>query len=95
MVCSDDLAQIFEIDGAASAVEPTRSQNITVSCRRSAARAAAVGSGAGPTSVRNAAIASSNFRRWPTEVTPRPIKSSAVKLASTSASMWFSSNACT
>ena len=37
VIGGDDLAQILGIERApTSAVEPTRSQNITVSCRRSA-----------------------------------------------------------
>ena len=36
VVGGDDLAQILRIEPGRSAVEPTRSQNITVSCRRSA-----------------------------------------------------------
>ena len=45
------------------------------------------------TSVPSAAIASSNFRRWPIEVTPRPIKSSAVKLGNTLSSISFARKA--
>ncbi len=71
---------------AESAVEPTRSQNITVSCRRSASagagasRDAAVTAAAG-TAAPSAAIASSSRRRCPTEVTPRSFRSSAVSSA--------------
>jgi hypothetical protein len=62
-------------------VEPMRSQNITLSGRRSAVVSAGarfpVGLLCGPASTvgvpsrRNAAIASSSWRRWPTEVTPK------------------------
>src|SRR5438309_9536119 len=52
---------------AASAVEPTRSQNITVSCRRSAsaetAPAGATCAATGGASERRAAIAARSFRR--------------------------------
>jgi len=63
-----------------SSVEPSRSQNITVSCRRSAA-AAGVPSENGaitaalPLSFR-AAIAASRRRRWPTEAMPRSLRPS-------------------
>src|SRR5271167_4676773 len=70
-----------------SAVEPTRSQNITVSCRRSAVWATAAGTGAASTSLRNAAIAASSFRRWPTRLTPRSLRSSAVSSGNTAASI--------
>ena len=38
-VGADDRAQVFWVELAESCVEPTRSQNITVSCRRSASGA--------------------------------------------------------
>ena len=88
-------------------VEPTRSTNITVSCRRSAwaAAAATAGLGAGAMSavaargggasapVRRASMASSSLRRWPTTVTPMSLRSSAVSLGRTSASIPLSRNA--
>ena len=55
----------------ASAVEPTRSQNSTVNCRRSASRGGALEAPASPrpavslSGSRSAAIAFSNFLRWP------------------------------
>ena len=82
-----------------SAVEPTMSQNITVSCRRSAsiiggevasdvALAAADWATIGG-SAPKAAIAANSLRRWPTEVTPMLIRSSAVSCGSTSPSTSF------
>src|SRR5262249_38554108 len=57
-----------------SGVEPTRSQNITVSWRRSASlEAAAVTAEVGSEALR-VAMASSSLRRWPTEVTPMLIR---------------------
>src|SRR5947199_10646014 len=50
-----------------NAVEPTRSQNITVSCRRSPPAALATGSEAAL--LRSAVIAASNLRRCPTRPT--------------------------
>jgi len=47
----------------------------------------------GASAPRRAAIASSSRRRWPTEATPISLKSSAVSLASRSASTSFSRNA--
>src|ERR1700720_157046 len=81
---------------AEGAVEPTRSQNITVSCRRSAPPEIAAEVNAVVTcdaSLRRAASAASSFRRWPIELTPRPSKSSAVNSGSTSASMWLAAKA--
>ena len=82
---------------AESAVEPTRSQNITVSCRRSAspfgARVTGVSASSPDASVAGtpkAAMASSSLRRWPTEVTPSSRKSSAVSRRKTAASMSLS-----
>ena len=81
----------------ASSVEPTRSQNITVSCRRSAL----VGAGVSRTIVSamtgawvpSAAIASSNRRRWPIGTTPISLRSSDVRLGSTLSSISFTRNA--
>ena len=98
VIGADDLAQILGIEPRRSAVEPTRSQNITVSCRRSASagagasRGAAVAAAAGA-SAPSAAMASSSLRRWPTEVTPSSIRSSAVSFGSTSPSISLSRNA--
>src|SRR5271165_5627408 len=79
---------------APSAVEPTRSQNITVSGLRSAsAGAVAALSGTGLRSLRNAAIAASNLRRCPTRLTPRSLRSSAVSSGNTAASIAWSRNA--
>ena len=79
---------------AESAVEPTRSQNITVSCRRSASADAerALPMPAG-TSGRSAAIASSNRRRCPTKPTPRSFRSSGVRLGNTLSSISLARNA--
>ena len=80
---------------ADSAVEPTRSTNITVSWRRSAAEGrgpATRGGGdmlvAGP----RAAMASSSFFRWPSDETPMSLRSSAVSRGSSSASMSLARN---
>src|SRR3954447_6030441 len=79
---------------AESAVEPTRSTNITVSWRRSAPTAGSGASPGGAAPARRAAIASSSRRRWPTDVMPMSLRSSAVSLASRSASTSLSRNAC-
>jgi hypothetical protein len=86
---------------AESAVEPTRSENITVTWRRSAlalrvrsVSARATGDGALVfASARRTAMASSSFRRCPTMPTPRSFKSSAVKLGRTTSSIACSRNA--
>src|SRR3954454_23716955 len=86
-----------------SSVEPTRSANMTVSCRRSARTGAGAAGAAAPApgeaedgaaSARSAAAASSSRRRWPTEATPISLRSSAVSRASRSASTSWSRNAC-
>src|ERR1700730_9741638 len=82
-----------------SAVEPTRSANITVTCRRSAVcgRDASIteswSNGVAGELVGNAAIALSNLRRWPTIPTPRSFRSCAVKLGRSTSSISFSRNA--
>jgi hypothetical protein len=84
-----------------SAVEPTRSENITVTWRRSAvslgalsvAREASDGGIGALASARKAAMASSSLRRSPTNPTPRSFKSSAVSLGRTVSSILFSRNA--
>ena len=43
VIGADDFAQILGIQRGGSAVEPTRSQNITVSCRRSASATGKIG----------------------------------------------------
>ena len=45
-------------------------------------------------SARNAPIASRRIRRWPTAVTPRSLRSSAVNLGRLASSIAFSRNAC-
>src|SRR5215471_4602263 len=79
------------------AVEPTRSQNITVSWRLSAVPAGSVASprsvGSGLRSSRKAVIAASNFRRCPTRLTPISLRSSAVSSGSTAASISLSRKA--
>ncbi len=75
-----------------SSVEPTRSQNITVSCRRSAS-AGAIRSGEAGSSEPSAAMASSNRRRCPIDVTPSSRRSSPVSRRKTSPSMSLSRNA--
>jgi hypothetical protein len=81
----------------ASSVEPTRSQNITVSWRRSASSgraAAAIGSvAAGTLPWSSPAMASRSLRRCPIEVMPSAVRSSAVSRGSTSASMSWAWNA--
>ncbi len=69
------------------AVEPTKSENITVTWRRSAASlgdvsitgTASAGAAFASASARRTAMASSSVRRCPTMTTPRSFKSSAVK----------------
>jgi hypothetical protein len=87
---------------AESAVEPTRSENITVTWRRSAAvslvgsaAVAEAGDGAGSAFVfeRRSAIALSNARRCPTTETPKSFKSSAVRLGRSFSVMAFSRKA--
>ena len=83
-------------------VEPTRSQNMTVRCRRSAESSESLlgGSGEGCCPVRSedngrasAAIAASSLRRCPTLVTPSSLRSSPVSCGRTSASTALSRNA--
>ena len=64
-----------------SSVEPTRSANMTVSCRRSAERQARARPGRAARPRRRTAPRSprSSSRRWPTEVTPISFRSSAVR----------------
>jgi len=80
-----------------SAVDPTRSQNITVSCRLSAVPAVSLDSlrsaGFGRDSSRKAAIAASSLRRCPISPTPMSVRSSAVSSGSTVASIALSRNA--
>ena len=89
---------------ADSAVEPTRSENITVTWRRSARSsgkalgaldvvAASATEDLPPASVRRAAIASRILRRCPTMPTPKSFRSSAVKFGRTVSSISFSRNA--
>jgi hypothetical protein len=85
-----DIAQILGIEACGSA-EPTRSQNITVSCRRSAAEVGtaslAGAAGAGRSSPRKPAISASSLRRCPTRFTPRSFKSSPVRSDNTATSI--------
>ena len=90
---------------AESAVEATRSQNMTVSWRRSAvSRAASAGEGLRDRGARatssgaadgvfSPSIADMILSRWPTEATPRSFRSSTVSLGSTASSMSLSRNA--
>src|SRR5262252_1164607 len=78
---------------AESAVEPTRSENITVTWRRSAVSwvfgsvtATGIEEGASGAAVR-AAIAFSSFLRWPSDATPMSLRSSFVSRPSSSPSM--------
>ena len=89
---------------AESAVEPTKSENITVTWRRSARSSGEVLGGLGVVatsaegalplaSVRRAAIASSSLRRCPSAATPSSFRSSAVRPGRTVSSISFSRNA--
>ena len=89
---------------AESAVEPTKSENITVTWRRSARSSgcalgvldvvAASTDGALPlASLRRAAMASSSFSRCPTAATPSSFRFSCVRLGRTVSSMSFSRKA--
>src|ERR1700722_9566843 len=89
---------------ADSAVEPTRSENITVTWRRSARSSggalgaldvvAASTEGVLPcASARSAAMASSRIRRSPSAVTPSSLRSSAVRLGRTRSFILLSRNA--
>jgi hypothetical protein len=86
---------------AESAVEPTKSENITVTWRRSARSSGCAlgvldvvrGSTGGVlplTSLRKVAMASSSLRRCPSEVMPSSFKSSAVRFGRTVSSTSFS-----
>jgi hypothetical protein len=89
---------------AERAVEPTKSENITVTWRRSA-RSSGCGlgvldvvpastDGAFPlASLRRAAMASSKMRRCPSAVTPSSFRSSAVRLGKTRSLISFSRKA--
>ena len=89
---------------AESAVEPTKSENITVTWRRSARSSggalgaldvvAASTEGALPlASLRRAAMASSSFTRCPSDATPSSFRFSCVRLGRTVSSISFSRNA--
>src|SRR5215831_13157313 len=89
---------------ADSAVDPTKSENITVTWRRSArssggtprALEVLTRSVEGAFSVvleRSAAMASRRMRRWPTGPTPISFRSSCVRLGMTRSSISFSRNA--
>ena len=86
---------------AERAVEPTKSENITVTWRRSARSSgralgaldvlAASTEGVLPlSSLRRAAMASSSFTRCPNDATPSSFRFSCVKLGRTVSSMSFS-----
>ena len=87
--------------GAESAVEPTRSENITVTWRRSARSSgcalgvlvASTGGALPLASLRRAAMASRSLRRCPTAVTPSSFSVSCVRLGRTVWSISFSRNA--
>ena len=81
-----------------SSVEPTRSMNITVSCRRSASRSGGADTGADTeltgdmVSSSSAAIAARTLRRGPTG-RPSSLRSSSVRCRSASKSTSFAVNA--
>jgi len=82
---------------ADSAVEPTRSANMTVSCRRAAKSVAVDASGVGDLESAadgpdRSSIAVKSLRRSPTATTPSSFKSSVVNFGRTSASILFSLN---
>jgi hypothetical protein len=80
---------------AESAVEPTRSENITVTWRRSAVSeafdSASVGGGA---SAARSAIASKGRFRWPREMKPSSFRSASVSLVKRAKSISFSTKRC-
>ena len=89
---------------AESAVEPTKSENITVTWRRSArvlgrgawgtgAVAASADGALALASLRSAAMASRSLRRCPRAATPSSFRFSAVRLGRTVSSISFSRNA--
>ena len=91
------LSAVLVLACLPSGVEPTKSTNITVSCRRSASvrflkgAAAERSSSSWGSAVRSVPpdlTAASSFRRWPS-VIPRSIKSWSVRCGSTSRSMSF------
>src|SRR5262249_7260935 len=86
---------------AERAVEPTMSENITVTWRRSAAVSLvgagtvediSEGVGSGFVPERKPTIASSSLRRSPTAATPKSLRSSAVSFGRTAASTLLSRN---
>ena len=92
-VGAQDFAHLLGSRREPSAVEPTRSTNMTVSCRRSAG-------GGDPASVAahrrvpaRTAMAASSLLRWPTEATPISRRSSEVSVVSSSQPMWLPRNA--
>ena len=103
LVGRNDLAQVFGVHAGRQAVEPTRSENITVTWRRSARSSGrALGAVTALTlreevftlaSLRRAAIASSNLRRCPSAATPSSFRSSAVRFGRTFSFISFSRNA--
>ncbi len=83
------------------AVEPTRSQKITVSWRRSASATAKLAGAAGdpavaarPSPLGRSAIAFNSSRRWPIAPTPSSLRSSAVSSGRMRWSISLSRNAC-
>src|SRR6516164_5565169 len=102
LIGRNDLAESSGSMRAESAVEPTKSENITVTRRRSArssgettvgALVAAPDDGVASASVRRAAMASRSLRRWPTTETPRSFRSSAVRFGRTVSSISLSRKA--
>jgi len=103
LVETNGRAHLLGMSAADNAVEPTRSTNITVSCRRSPSASRAVGGAStgalGPVfgvkaGAASAAIASRSLRRCPTMLTPMSLRSSTVSLGRMSATISFSWNAC-
>src|SRR5262249_52660070 len=104
LVSRNDFAEVFRVHAGGEAVEPTRSESITVTWRRSA-RASGGALGALDVldastedalllaSLRRAAMASSSFTRCPIEATPSSFRISCVKPGRTVSSMSFSRNA--
>ena len=98
LIGRNDFAQVFRVHAGDIAIEPTKSENITVTWRRSAV---SWGFGSTPPAglcfdayaPGSSAIAASILRRCPSE-TPIFSRSASVKWRSTETSISFSANRC-
>jgi hypothetical protein len=93
VIGAEHLAQILRIETGGKRGRAGQIANITVSWRRSAPVSILGAADIGAPSAGSALMASSRRRRWPMEAMPSSLRSSAVRLRSTSQSMSFSRNA--